>query len=462
MKSVKIYELIDSSDRFIDREIEINGWLRKKRISSNVGFFEVSDGSSFNNIQVVFNKDIANFDELDKATLSSTLRIKGTLKKSEGSQNVEILASEVEILFVSDRDYPLQNKRHTLEFMRTILHIRPRANTYKAVFKVRSLISHALHMFFSENNFVYIHTPLITSSDCEGAGEMFRVTTIDVDKPERDDKGNIDYTSDFFSKEVFLTVSGQTALEPFAHAFDKVYTFGPTFRAENSNTTRHASEFWMVEPEMAFCDLEQNMEVMEKMIKYVVNYCLENAKDELKFFNSFFDKTLLKRLNELVSSDFAKVSYTEAIDILEKSNEKFEYDVFWGMDIQTEHEKYLAGKHFGKPVFITDYPKDIKSFYMKQNDDGKTVRAVDLIVPYVGELIGGSQREDDYDKLLSAIKEKNLKQEDYQWYLDLRRFGSSVHSGFGLGLERAVLYITGMANIRDVIAYPRTPRNADM
>ncbi len=455
-------EVYDDYSALAGKQVELRGWIKRKRTSSNVGFFELSDGSMFETIQIVFDKDIDNFKELDHLAIQSTIELEGKLVPTpKAKQSFEIQASRIRVLFEADRDYPLQTKRHSLEFLRSLLHLRPRTNTFMAVFRVRSLISQAIHEFFKDRGFVYIHTPLITGTDAEGAGELFRVTTLEHDKLPLDEAGRVDYGKDFFGKESFLTVSGQLAVEPFALSFGKVYTFGPTFRSENSNTARHASEFWMVEPEISFCDLDCNMEIAEAMMKHIVAYVLDRAPQEMAFFNQFVDKGLLERLNNLLEEPFGKISYTEAIDLLIKSGKKFDYPVEWGCDLQTEHERYLAEEYFGKPVFVTDYPAEIKAFYMKRNPDGKTVRAMDLLVPGVGEIIGGSQREDDYDTLKAAIEERGMAMENYQWYLDLRRYGSAVHSGYGLGLERAVQYITGMSNIRDVIAYPRTPGHAE-
>ncbi len=458
---VRINELYQSKNEYAKKQIIVEGWIRTVRSSSNFGFIEINDGTSFNNLQIVFSKDLPNFEEIGKFSIASTIRVEGEFVLTENAkQPFEIQAKKVELLFSADKDYPLQKKRHTFEFLRTIPHLRSRSNTFMAVFRVRSLLAQAIHRFFEERGFVYIHTPIITSADAEGAGEVFRVTTLDMNNVPKEN-GKIDFTKDFFGKETFLTVSGQLAAESFALAFGNIYTFGPTFRSENSNTVRHASEFWMIEPEMAFCDLECDMNIIEDMMKYIVRYVLKNAPNEMAFFNTRIDKTLFDRLNNLLENDFIRITYTEAIELLKESKESFEYQPDWGVELQTEHEKYIAN-HFGSPVFITDYPKDVKAFYMKQNADGKTVRAVDLIVPTVGEIVGGSQREDNYELLLSEMKKRGMKVDDYNWYLDLRRYGSAVHSGFGLGFERAVQYITGMANIRDVIPYPRTPKNADM
>ena len=455
-------ELHSDYSRYEGQDVLLQGWVKQKRTSAKVGFFELSDGSMFERIQIVFDNELPNFSELDHLGIMSCIQVEGKVVLTpEAKQPFEIHAYAIQVLFEADKDYPLQTKRHSLEFLRTLLHLRPRTNTFMAVFRVRSLLSHAIHQFFQERGFVYVHTPLITGTDAEGAGELFRVTTLDPDKMPKDEKGRHDAKKDFFGKDTYLTVSGQLAVEPFALSFGKVYTFGPTFRSENSNTARHASEFWMVEPEMSFCDLECNMQVAEDMTKYIISYVLEHAPQEMNFFNSFVQKGLLERLELIVREPFGRVTYTEAIKLLQKSGKEFAYPVEWGCDLQTEHERYLSEEHFGKPVFVTDYPAEIKAFYMKKNPDGKTVRAMDLLVPGVGEIIGGSQREDDYDTLLGALEERQMDVENYRWYLDLRRYGSAVHSGFGLGLERAVQYITGMSNIRDVLPYPRTPGNAD-
>ena len=445
-----------------DKEVVVGGWIRTLRSSKAFGFIELNDGSFFKNIQIVFEDGISNFNEVSKLGVGTSVIVKGILVETpENKQPFEIKALEVEVEGESPSDYPLQKKRHSFEYLRTIAHLRPRTNTFAAVFRVRSLASYAIHKFFNERNFVYVHTPIITASDCEGAGEMFQVTTLNVSDPARDDDGNVDYSKDFFGKAANLTVSGQLSGETYAHAFRNVYTFGPTFRAENSNTPRHAAEFWMIEPEIAFADLSDDMSLAEDMLKFVINYVMENAPEEMQFFNSFVDKGLIERLNGIVSSDFGHVTYTEAIEILEKADVKFDYPVKWGVDLQTEHERYLTEKVFKKPVFVTDYPKEIKAFYMRLNDDGKTVAAMDLLVPGVGEIIGGSQREERLDVLCDRMKELGLDEKDYWWYLDLRKYGGTRHAGFGLGFERCVMYITGMTNIRDVIPYPRTTKNAD-
>ena len=457
---LELRELQLNSEKYLDKEIQLNGWIKKIRSQKNFGFIELNDGTFFNGIQVVIDDKLTNFEEISKLTISSSIKVYGKLVKSEGKgQDYEIKADKVEVYDKSDSDYPLQNKRHTFEFLRTIAHLRPRTNTFFAVFRVRSILAYAIHKFFQEKHFVYVQTPIITGSDAEGAGEMFRLTTLDLENIPKTEKGDIDFKQDFFGKESNLTVSGQLNAETFCTAFKNTYTFGPTFRAEHSNTPKHAAEFWMMEPEIAFADLVVNMDVIEEMIKYIVKYVMEHAKEEMEFFNQFIDKELFERLNVLVNSDFERITYTEAIEILKNSKQNFEVE--WGIDLQTEHERYLAEKHFKKPVFVTDYPKDIKAFYMKLNEDGKTVRAVDLLAPGIGEIVGGSQREDNYDILLERIHKMGLKEEDYWWYLDLRRYGSVPHSGFGLGFDRMLMYITGMTNIRDVIPFPRTTKNLE-
>ena len=462
MEKVTVKSLYREKEKFIDREVEISGWVKKIRVQKNFGFLEINDGSFFKGIQVVFDTNLDNFDEISRLSIISSVKVCGKLIKSQGAgQEFEIAATKVEIYQKADLDYPLQNKRHTFEFLRTKAHLRPRTNTFSAVFRVRSVVAYAIHKFFQENGFVYVHTPLITGSDCEGAGEMFRVTTLDLnDLPLKED-GTVDETKDFFGKETNLTVSGQLSGETFCSAFRNIYTFGPTFRAENSNTARHASEFWMIEPEIAFADLSANMELAEAMVKYIIKFVLEQCPEEMAFFNQFIEKGLFDKLNNVLNNDFARLTYTEAIDILLKSGKKFDYPVEWGIDLQSEHERYLAEEHFKKPVFLTDYPKDIKAFYMKLNPDGKTVRAMDLLAPGIGEIIGGSQREDNLEILEGRIRELGMNPEDYEFYLDLRRYGSFPHSGYGLGFERIIMYITGMTNIRDVIPFPRTPNNAD-
>lgn len=463
MKDIQLRQLFTSTDQYAEKEVVVRGWIRTNRSSNKFGFVEINDGSYFKSVQVVYEEEnINNFEEIAKAPISAALCVTGKLVLTpDAKQPFEIKASQVVVEAGSDADYPLQKKRHSLEFLREIAHLRPRSNTFSAVFRVRSLVAYAIHQFFQENNFVYVHTPIITGSDAEGAGEMFRVTTLDLDKPPRTDEGKVDDSQDFFGKETNLTVSGQLEAETFALAFRNVYTFGPTFRAENSNTARHASEFWMIEPEVAFADLNDNMELAENMIKYIINYILENAKEEMKFFNEFVDKGLLGRLNNIVSSDFAKVTYTEAVELLKKSGKEFQFPVEWGIDLQTEHERYITEEIYKKPVFVTDYPKEIKAFYMRLNEDGKTVAAMDLLVPGVGEIIGGSQREERYDNLLARIKEMGLNEQDYWWYLDLRKYGGVKHAGYGLGFERIIMYITGMSNIRDVLPFPRTPKTAE-
>ena len=463
MNLIKIRELYKNQEAYLDKEITVGGWVRSIRDSKAFGFIVINDGTFFTPLQVVYHDDMENFEEISKLNVGAAVVVTGTLVATpQAKQPFEIQAKTVTVEGASAPDYPLQKKRHSFEYLRTIAHLRPRTNTFQAVFRVRSLTAYALHKFFQERGFVYVHTPIITGSDCEGAGEMFRVTTMDMENVPKTEDGAVDYTQDFFGKETSLTVSGQLNGETYAQAFRNIYTFGPTFRAENSNTTRHAAEFWMIEPEMAFADLDDNMFVAEAMLKYVINYVLENAPEEMNFFNSFVDKGLLERLHNVVSSDFARVTYTEAVELLEKHNDKFEYKVTWGTDLQTEHERYLTEEVFKRPVFVTDYPKEIKAFYMKLNDDGKTVAAVDCLVPGIGEIIGGSQREDDYDKLKSRMDELGLKEEDYKFYMDLRKYGSTRHAGFGLGFERCVMYLTGMGNIRDVIPFPRTVNNCEL
>ncbi len=463
MKLTTVRELYKNTEAFLDKEVTVGGWVRSIRDSKTFGFIVVNDGSFFETLQVVYHDTMDNFAEISGLNVGAAIIVKGTLVATpQAKQPFEIQAETVEVEGASAPDYPLQKKRHSFEYLRTIAHLRPRTNTFQAVFRVRSLTAYAIHKFFQERGFVYVHTPLITGSDCEGAGEMFQVTTLDLNNVPRKEDGTVDYSRDFFNKETNLTVSGQLNGETFAQAFRNIYTFGPTFRAENSNTTRHAAEFWMIEPEMAFADLEDNMDLAEAMLKYVINYVLENAPEEMNFFNSFVDRGLLDRLHNVVSSEFAKVTYTEAVEILEKNNDKFEYKVSWGTDLQTEHERCLTEEVFRRPVFVTDYPKEIKAFYMKLNDDGKTVAAVDCLVPGIGEIIGGSQREDDYEKLARRMKETGLKEEDYGFYMDLRKYGSTRHSGFGLGFERCIMYLTGMGNIRDVIPFPRTVNNCDL
>ncbi len=462
MEKVILKDLYRQKENYADKDICIEGWVRTIRDSKTFGFIELNDGTFFKNVQVVFNDNLANFNDICKLTISSTIKVEGKFILTENAkQPFEIQATSVEIERLSDNSYPLQKKRHSFEYLRTIAHLRPRSNTFNAVFRVRSALAYAIHKFFQEKGFVYVNTPLITASDAEGAGEMFNVNSFDLNNLPKDDKGNVDFSQDFFGKPAHLTVSGQLNAETFAEAFCNVYTFGPTFRAENSNTVKHAAEFWMVEPEICFADLNDDMDLAEEMIKYIFKYVIDNYPEEMQFFNNFVDKGLLDRLNNVINSDFARISYTDAVAELEKHNDEFEYKVSWGVDLQTEHERYLCEKIFQKPVFVTDYPKDIKAFYMKLNDDGKTVAAADLLAPGIGEIIGGSQREDDYDKLLARIKELNMPIENYDWYLDLRKYGSCKHAGFGLGFERAIMYLTGMQNIRDVIPFPRTPNNCE-
>ena len=463
MELTSVRSFFRDREQYIGKEVVTGGWVRSIRASKTFGFIVVNDGTFFEPIQVVYSDTLDNFETISKLNVGAAVIVKGTLVATpEAKQPFEIQASGVEIEGASSGDYPLQKKRHSFEYLRTISHLRPRTNTFQAVFRVRSLIAYAIHKFFQEREFVYVHTPLITGSDCEGAGEMFQVTTLDLNNVPKNEDGSIDYSRDFFGKETNLTVSGQLNGETYAQAFRNIYTFGPTFRAENSNTTRHAAEFWMIEPECAFADLQDDMELAEAMLKYVIRYVLENAPEEMNFFNSFIDKGLLDRLNHVVNSEFGHVTYTEAIELLEKNNDKFDYKVFWGCDLQTEHERYLTEQVYKRPVFVTDYPKEIKAFYMKLNDDGKTVAAMDCLVPGIGEIIGGSQREDDYEKLKSRMDELGLKAEDYQFYMDLRKYGSTRHSGYGLGFERCVMYLTGMGNIRDVIPFPRTVNNCDL
>lgn len=459
---LEIKELYRNKEAHVGHTVKVAGWIRTSRMSKNFGFIELNDGSFFKNMQIVLDEKLENFKEIGKLPISSAILVEGELVSTEGAkQPVEIHATKVEVEGMSDSSYPLQKKRHTLEYLRTIAHLRPRSNTFSAVFRVRSLAAYAIHKFFQERNFVYAHSPIITGSDCEGAGEMFRLTTLDMENLPRTEEGKIDYSKDFFGKEANLTVSGQLNAEIMALAFRNVYTFGPTFRAENSYTGRHASEFWMIEPEIVFADLEDNMELAEDMIKYIINYVMENAPEEMQFFNNFIDKGLLERLNNVVNSDFIRITYTKAIELLLESGHEFENPVEWGCDLQTEHERYITEEIYKAPVFVTDYPKDIKAFYMRMNEDGKTVRAMDLLVPGVGEIVGGSQREEREDVLRARMQEMNLNEEDYWWYLELRKYGTATHSGFGLGFERIIMYMTGMSNIRDVIPFPRTPKNAE-
>ena len=462
MNNILIKELYRNSEKYYSKKIQISGWVKTVRDSKTFGFIEVNDGSFFKNLQIVFDNSLENFEEICKLTISSSIMVKGILVKTENAkQPFEIKAEEVKVIATSVPEYPLQKKRHTMEYLRTISHLRPRTNTFNAVFRVRSVASYAIHKFFQENNFVYVHTPIITGSDAEGAGEMFNLNTFDLNNVPKTEEGKVDFSKDFFGKPAHLTVSGQLNVETYAFAFRNVYTFGPTFRAENSNTVKHAAEFWMIEPEICFADLKDDMDLAESMLKYVINYVLENCPEEMEFFNNFIDKGLLDRLNNVVNSEFGRISYTDAVKELEKHNNEFEYKVSWGVDLQTEHERYLSEKIFKKPVFVTDYPQEIKAFYMKLNQDGKTVAAADLLAPGIGEIIGGSQREDNLEKLQSKIKDLNMDEKDYWWYLDLRKYGSVPHSGFGLGFERLMMYITGMQNIRDVIPFPRTPKNCE-
>ena len=462
-KLVSVRELFKQKEKYLNTQISVGGWVRSIRDSKTFGFIVLNDGTFFEPLQIVYSDKLENFEKISKLNVGAALIVKGQLVPTpEAKQPFEIQADEIVVEGESTPDYPLQKKRHSMEYLRTITHLRPRTNTFQATFRVRSLIAMAIHEFFQQRDFVYVHTPIITGSDCEGAGEMFQVTTLPLaDMPVTED-GAVDYSKDFFNKPTNLTVSGQLNGETFAMAFKNIYTFGPTFRAENSNTTRHAAEFWMIEPEMAFADLEDDMDVAEAMIKYIIKYVLDNAKEEMNFFNSFVDKGLLERLNHVMTSDFARCTYTDAIKILEKNNDKFDYKVSWGCDLQTEHERFLTEEEFKRPVFVTDYPKEIKAFYMKLNEDGKTVAAMDCLVPGIGEIIGGSQREDDYNKLVKRMEELGLNKEDYDFYLDLRKYGSARHAGFGLGFERCVMYLTGMSNIRDVLPFPRTVNNCDI
>lgn len=463
MNLTDIRDLYRKRENYIGKEITVGGWIRSIRDSRTFGFIVLNDGTFFEPLQIVYGDTLENFERIGKLNVGSAVIVRGRVVETpQAKQPFEMQALEVSVEGTSTADYPLQKKRHSFEYLRTISHLRPRTNTFQAVFRVRSLIAYAIHTFFMERGFVYVHTPLITGSDCEGAGEMFQVTTLDMDNPPRDENGKIDYSQDFFGKPANLTVSGQLNVETYAFAFKNVYTFGPTFRAENSNTTRHAAEFWMIEPEMTFADLTDDMILAEAMLKHIISYVLENAKEEMDFFNQFVDKGLIERLNHVLHSDFGHVTYTEAIEILEKHNDEFEYKVFWGCDLQTEHERYLTEKEFMRPVFVTDYPKEIKAFYMKLNEDGKTVAAMDCLVPGIGEIIGGSQREENLEALEKRMDELKLNKEDYGFYLDLRKYGSVRHAGFGLGFERCVMYLTGMGNIRDVIPFPRTVNNCDL
>jgi asparaginyl-tRNA synthetase len=463
MDLTDVRELYREREKYIGKEVTVGGWIRSIRDSKTFGFIVVNDGTFFEPLQIVYSDKLENFEQISKLNVGSAIVARGTIVATpEAKQPFEMQAEEVFVEGASTADYPLQKKRHSFEYLRTISHLRPRTNTFQAVFRVRSLIAYAIHTFFMERGFVYVHTPLITGSDCEGAGEMFQVTTLDLGNMPKTEDGSIDFAQDFFGKPTNLTVSGQLNVETYAFAFKNVYTFGPTFRAENSNTTRHAAEFWMIEPEMAFADLKDDMILAEAMLKHIIRYVLENAKEEMNFFNQFVDKGLIERLQHVLNSDFGHVTYTEAVEILEKHNDEFEYKVFWGCDLQTEHERFLTEKEFKRPVFVTDYPKEIKAFYMKLNEDGKTVAAMDCLVPGIGEIIGGSQREDQLELLESRMEELGLRKEDYGFYLDLRKYGSVRHAGFGLGFERCVMYLTGMGNIRDVIPFPRTVKNCDL
>ena len=462
MQEIKLRELHRNASDFSGQKVRVNGWVRNNRNNNHFGFIELNDGSFFKSVQIVYEaENLENYSDIVKVNVSAAVSVVGeVILTPEAQQPFEVKAETIELIADTDADYPLQNKRHSMEFLREIAHLRPRSNTFSAVFRVRSLVAYAIHKFFQDRNFVYVHTPIITGSDAEGAGEMFQVTTLDLDNLPRED-GKIDYTEDFFGKKTSLTVSGQLEGEAFALALRDIYTFGPTFRAENSHTARHASEFWMIEPEIAFADLEDDMVLAEEMVKYIINYVLENAPEEMEFFNKVIDKGLLERLDSIVNADFGRITYTEAVELLQKSGKDFQYPVEWGTDLQTEHERYLTEEIFKKPLFVTDYPKDFKAFYMRLNDDGKTVAACDLLVPGVGEIIGGSQREERIDILKSRMKEMGLEAEDYGWYLDLRKYGGVKHAGFGLGFERMIMYLTGMSNIRDVLPFPRTPKSAE-
>lgn len=462
MKSVDIRELFQNTQAYSDREIMVEGWIRTNRGSKNFGFIELNDGTFFKNLQVVYEEDMDNFKDVAKLSIATAISVKGLLVETpDAKQPFELKAKEVYVEAPSSSDFPLQKKRHTFEYLRTIAHLRPRGNTYAAVFRVRSLVSYAIHKFFQERDFVYVHTPIITGSDAEGAGEMFHVTTIDLNNVPKTQEGAVDFSRDFFKKSTNLTVSGQLEGECYALAYKKIYTFGPTFRSENSNTARHAAEFWMIEPEIAFADLNDYMDLAEEMIKYIIDYVMQHAPEEMQFFNSFIDKGLLERLNHVASSDFKRITYSEAVELLQASDKEFEYPVEWGLDLQTEHERYLTEEVFQKPVFVTDYPKDIKAFYMRVNDDNKTVAAADLLVPGIGEIIGGSQREERIDVLIDRMKSIGLNEEEYWWYLELRKYGGVKHAGYGLGLERMIMYLTGMSNIRDVLPFPRTVGTAE-
>ena len=463
MELITVRELFKNTEKYVDQEIEIGGWVRNKRPSKQFGFIVLNDGTYFTPVQVVYNDSIENFQEISKINVGAALIVKGTLVLTPNAkQPFEIQAAAVTVEGPSTGDYPLQPKKHSMEFLRSIPHLRPRANTFQAVFRVRSLAAMAIHQFFQDRDFVYVNTPLITGSDCEGAGEMFQVTTLDLNNIPLTEDGKVDFSKDFFGKPTNLTVSGQLNGETYAMAFRNIYTFGPTFRAENSNTTRHAAEFWMIEPEIAFADLDDLLRLEEDMLKYIISYVLEHAPEEMAFFNQFVDKGLLDRLNNILNNDFGRITYTDAVALLEKHNDKFDYPVSWGCDLQTEHERYLTEEIFKKPVFVTDYPKEIKAFYMKLNPDGKTVAAVDCLVPGVGEITGGSQREDNYELLKARIEELGMNPEDYGFYMDLRKYGSCRHAGFGLGFERCVMYLTGIGNIRDAIPFPRTVNNCEL
>ena len=458
----ELKQIFRSPEDFMDQQIEVAGWIRNIRVSKKFGFIECNDGTFFKSLQIVFEEDIKDFEQISHLGTGTAIVVTGKLVASPGSgQSFELKAEEILVEGTCPSDYPLQKKRHSFEYLRTIAHLRARTNTFSAVFRLRSVLAYAIHQYFQEKNFVYVHTPIITASDCEGAGEMFQLTTMDLNQVPKTEDGKVDYNEDFFGKAANLTVSGQLNAEAFAMAFQKVYTFGPTFRAENSNTARHAAEFWMLEPEIAFADLEDNMALAEDMIKYLIQAALDRLPEEMAFFNQFVDKGLLERMEHIVSSDFGRVTYTEAVEILKNADVKFDYPVEWGIDLQTEHERYLTEVHFKKPVFVTDYPKDIKAFYMRMNDDGKTVAAMDLLVPGIGEIIGGSQREERLDLLEGRMKELGLNPEDYWWYTDLRKYGGTRHAGFGLGFERLIMYVSGMGNIRDVIAFPRVARSAE-
>lgn len=462
MTAILIKSLYRDPAKYLEQKISVAGWVRTVRLSKEFGFIELNDGSFFKGLQIVFAADLPNFLEIEKTTIGSSLEISGRLVASPAAgQAFELKAAKITIVNLAASDYPLQKKKHSFEFLRTIAHLRGRSNTFSAVFRLRSTLSYAIHKFFKDEGFVYVQTPIISTSDAEGAGEMFQVTTLDLKNPVKNAKGEIDYGQDFFGKKAGLTVSGQLNAEALVVGLNKVYTFGPTFRAENSNTTRHASEFWMIEPEMAFADLTDDMNLAEKMLKYLIAYILQELPEEMEFFNKFIDEGIAERLNNILNSQFGRISYSEAIDILEKSGEKFVYPVKWGIDLQTEHERYLTDKVYQKPVFVINYPKGIKAFYMRLNEDGKTVAAMDLLVPGVGEIIGGSQREERLDFLEKRMAEMGLNKEDYAWYLDLRKYGSVRHAGFGLGFERLIMYLSGMANIRDVIPFPRTPKSAE-